>query len=478
LELKWSAFLLPPFDASSNVSKPFQELKREPTEADWETLMTYSRRIRSLSNSSISWHHSSIRVGPSVASATVTRTSRYSLFPNLFQLSLGYRDLWRWAIHVVLTPYITRLEIIDEDWSTEPLAPADINPILQHLVQLSPKIEYLSVQFEGDPENSAALSLYLAQPLSVPHIKLNSCRSRTTLQRLSALPNLETLEIAYTPDDETPPELQFVSLQHLSIRSEITDVIDLLRSARSCLQNFEFISDNDFFLADSTLEELMAVIQQNHRNTLTTLRIIVVETLFVLPRIFKRSPLLPHLDGLQRLQRLVLHAPIEIPFDDLAVSRLALDLPLLKELGICSGRRCRHAGVTLSGFFSLLQGCPGLETVSIDLNALSVPAAFPPVFSSPLTLELGWAPIDNPKEVSDLLRATLPYLVDLQWNPERLDTNDEEEFKRSDLAFHDSWLAVRNLLPSVRKITDDEWPTIQSRFDKYGSSLFPTKFYS
>ncbi|KAJ7147779.1 hypothetical protein C8R43DRAFT_952804 [Mycena crocata] len=417
----------------------------EVSAADWERVLSYSRRIRDItfrrdvSPETLKMLHAFAPVacllpnlnaamwtrvetvvpcigfvlGPKIASLRMPLHPTPSHFLLLFQLASNFSSL----VEVIMWTKNTSADTAAEDGSLESVS-------------------------------SFVLSLNKVETLSLPFLTLQA------YDHLASLPTVKTLYIDYLLDPSSTmpatnadaeiykfPSLAELSINMASSMDALTALLCMLPHAP--LQTFSFSGTYSTSIRPAGLfAALRAHCSHSH---LTTIHISFRGRDSSVPG----NPITPEalrpLLAFTRLRRVQLTADFSL--DNAFCAEMAVAWPDIEalDLSLFGVQTNVPSAVTLSGLSSFARHCLHLKHIALPLDAASVPEAATSTQTALTFLDVVYSPIESTAPVARFLSATFPSLKKISTLGDRW-RKEEDGFMAPELeAMHRKWKEVEKL---------------------------------
>ncbi|KAH8099394.1 hypothetical protein BXZ70DRAFT_1000914 [Cristinia sonorae] len=252
----------------------------------------------------------------------------------------------------------------------------------------------------------------------------------------------------------------FANLQHIQLTGDTSNVATFLKHITSPLAQIDLIIDDP--PAKDDWQDLCYLVCDQFSDTLLSLRISATSSSRYAELVRSTSrggeaqlqhlPL-EHFAFLPRLQRLEIDLPESVIFHNRDIAHIARVCPNLEVLRLCGSARFSPASgspyLTLEGLVPLTMECKRLNTLAVVLNALE---GRPEVFRtrevcsrSLQRLSVGHSWIQDPLKAAILLSHLAPYLEGIKW----FSQTTRAGTVGADAA---AWQKVSDLLPHLQAI--------------------------
>ncbi|KAJ7504858.1 hypothetical protein B0H11DRAFT_1979661 [Mycena galericulata] len=422
--------------------------------SDWDRLLKYSHRVRSLQASEFT-----DPIMTHVFGALRMGVPGDRLLPNLQELGWGYiSPTLSPFIDLFLGPQITSISIGHSQNDNH-------YDILPYLAQNCPRLSVVYIQsaFSTTPEDwrlsAFACALAHVQYLEVGKLDLAALAN---IGRLSTLNTLKTR----LPDALSFPQAMtrtmFPHLLETKLEIGAGHVSALLAFVRTWKNTPLESFDADFHgTAQPHLVEEFCRVLGDHcvPDALDVFKFDIsweeenAADGFVYPGNIFRG-----LFCFRKLTVVSIHVFYGYDLDDALISDLAHAWPYLEELHLATdtpARAPRTPRVTLLGLQSLAQHFRDLTTVEMTFEATSIPpppiaGELPTMQVSLISLHAAFSPISAAFPTARFLSATFPKLTQVSaWG-----VYDASPLERE---YEPRWREVQTLLPGINEIRDEEW---------------------
>ncbi|KAF8217567.1 hypothetical protein K438DRAFT_1924998 [Mycena galopus ATCC 62051] len=349
--------------------------------------------------------------------------------------------------------------------------------LLSILAASCPRLTHVSVAFETRSEFESASSLFVC---GLHHLQSLSFRQPTiaALQHIAQLPTLTSLKVTKIPigfgltsNKDTPI---FPRLRRLVIGQ-----IDVERAAKflSFFSHSPLVSlqiDLPTFVPSAATNSLFQTVQTACSHG--SLDSFVLRN-FDNPTVYQESHIIrgrsiETLTCFANITTLSIRSPVGFDLDDATVARLAAAWPHLRSLTLETSLDNVHPQTTLDSLHALARHCPQLVSVTIELNATSVPSLNGPlrlVHTRLYVLGVGGSPISSPAPVARYLSSLFPALEYIFTIREE-ENNDDLEANAA-VALHRIWKQVEEQIPEFVAARREEHLWAKSSED--GTSGYP-----
>ncbi|KAJ7100565.1 hypothetical protein C8R43DRAFT_1244255 [Mycena crocata] len=440
---------------------------------DWDRPREYTRRIRKLN---LDGTYPYTFPDSDVFGAMCSRIP-----PNMFQ-NLG---TIRWApadqshfhyIHLFLGPSITEVRI-------QHVTPENIS-LLPALGLRYPELKSLSVDVSWEDRPLACRTLSkIAFDLEKIEILSLDMLDRQALEHISQLPALKSLDLLEPIVQDlspisSPSYLPFLTLRTLNLWAAVDLAIGFVHLLSNCHLE-EFTLGTEFLAIKTTTEKLYTTLAGHlAHDTLRILEVTDVEGETPIPPAgtiadyLVSGPTLAQLFCFGNLTRLNLQPPVGFDIDDSTAWDLARAWPKLTLLWLRAATELSyHPSMTLQGLRAFAKHCPELSSLTIAVDASTVP----PFDGSPdtrisqrrlLSFNVSASPISNAPIAARFLSALFPRisymgtLHDWRWDePAEDDEDDETALARA----HDVlWKQVKDMIPVMAAIRAEQSNSVES----------------